>query len=99
MADDAWNTRDAEGTVQAGLMRRREASTNDVPVREAETRLHRASQRLCETLEDRLSRAFEGVFPFGGMHCEPVTQAVIVRIAVTAAAAQDCAVEMMGKVP
>lgn len=80
-------------------MRRREASINDVPIREAETRLHRASQQLRETLGDGLSGAFEGVFPFGGMRCDQVIQAVIARIVVTAAATQDCAVEMMGRVP
>jgi nuclear transport factor 2 (NTF2) superfamily protein len=46
-AEDAWNTRDPERVAAAytvdsvwrGLMRRREASINDVPIGEAERRI------------------------------------------------------------
>lgn len=82
-----------------GLMRQREGSINDVPIRETETRAHSANQQLCEALEDEADGTFEDLFPFAAMRCERVTHTAIERIAFTATAAQDCAVEMIGRVP
>jgi hypothetical protein len=81
-----------------GLMRQRDGSINDLPIRARETRAHSANQPLCETLEDEVNGTFEDLFPFAAMRCKHVTHAAIVRIAFRAMAAQDCAVEMIGSV-
>jgi RNA polymerase sigma-70 factor (ECF subfamily) len=44
------------------------------------TRLHRARRMLRETLDQRLAASLKGTFPFAGVRCERITQAVLVRL-------------------
>jgi RNA polymerase sigma-70 factor, ECF subfamily len=70
-----------------------------IPEAIVKTHLHGADRQLRETLGNELGAALEGVFPFGGVRCEHLTEAVIKRLAVMAAATQDCARSTMGRVP
>jgi RNA polymerase sigma-70 factor (ECF subfamily) len=56
------------------------ASSLNIPVATAKTRLHRANQHLRATLGAELAAVFDGVFPFGGARCERLTQAVLARL-------------------
>jgi RNA polymerase sigma-70 factor, ECF subfamily len=44
------------------------------------TRLHRARRLLRAALEERIGDALEGAFPFGGLRCARLTEAVIARL-------------------
>ncbi|MGA9867969.1 MAG: RNA polymerase sigma factor [Acetobacteraceae bacterium] len=51
-----------------------------IPVATAKTRLHRANQQLRASLGAEFAAMFDGAFPFGGSHCERLTQAVLSRL-------------------
>lgn len=56
------------------------AASLNIPVATAKTRLHRANRQLRLTLGAELAAVFDGVFPFGGLRCERLTQAVLARL-------------------
>lgn len=66
-----------------------QASINDtaemlgIPAATVKTRLHRAIAQLREALGHEFAAVFEGAFPFGGVRCDRLTQAVLRALAAT----------------
>jgi RNA polymerase sigma-70 factor (ECF subfamily) len=56
------------------------ATSLDIPIATAKTRLHRANQQLRATLGSELAAGFHSAFPFGGNRCERLTKAVLARL-------------------
>jgi RNA polymerase sigma-70 factor (ECF subfamily) len=56
------------------------AAALHIPAATVKSRLHRANQQLRETLGAEFSAALEGAFPFAGVRCEHLTQAVMARL-------------------
>jgi putative membrane protein len=56
------------------------AATLGITVATAKTRLHRANQQMRARLGADLAALLEGAFPFGGVHCERLTEGVLQRL-------------------
>jgi RNA polymerase sigma-70 factor (ECF subfamily) len=56
------------------------ASLLGIPRATVKSRLHRANERLRATLGAEFAAILEGSFPFGGVRCERMTQAVLARL-------------------
>src|SRR5689334_19698068 len=57
------------------------ATALDIPVATVKTRLHRANQQLRNVLGSTFSAVLEDSFPFGGLRCARLTEAVLARLA------------------
>ncbi len=51
-----------------------------IPPATAKTRLHRAIGQLRQSLGEELAATFDDAFPFGGRHCDRLTEAVMRRL-------------------
>lgn len=58
------------------------AAALDLRPETVKTRLHRARRLLRNALDDTLSSALSGAFPFLGIRCRRITEAVLARLAV-----------------
>lgn len=54
-----------------------------IPAATVKTRLHRAIAQLREALGQEFAAVFDGAFPFGGIRCDRLTQAVLRTLAAT----------------
>jgi RNA polymerase sigma-70 factor (ECF subfamily) len=52
----------------------------DIPPETVKTRLHRANRQLRKTLGAQFADAFSGIFPFAGVRCQLLQQAVLARL-------------------
>ncbi len=65
------------------------AANLDIRPETVKTRLHRARRLLRKNLDDKLSTVLRDTFPFQGARCARITQAVMARLGLESAPADD----------